>query len=303
MPGVVGRLALVVLGALAVVALAPLPAHAQANGHLRVAHLSPSTGAMDVYVSATDGGFEELLAADVTYGEVTGYESLPPGEYVFSWRRAGASPSGAARFRSSTVLPPGGALTVAALGAGGDVRSTLVVDDLSAPPSGTARLRLANADETAGSVRVAVDDRALFGDGAAFAVVTDYVEVPAGVVALDITTGDRPDGIRTDLDLAPGSVNTLVILQRGGGVSDLEAVVDAEGATVLDEARVLARVVDAAAAPEVPEVGAIATGAGGTAVHVGGSGLATPAAVLVASCLVAAGVLTAATRRSGDLRP
>src|SRR5215212_8263799 len=77
-------------------ALAGLPlstAGAADGGLLRLAHLSPDTPAVDVYVdSVADPAAGQVFPA-VGYGTVSEYQSVPPGTYAVSMRAAGADPA------------------------------------------------------------------------------------------------------------------------------------------------------------------------------------------------------------------
>jgi hypothetical protein len=144
-----------------------------------------------------------------------------------------------------------------------------------------------------------MDSRTRRVEGAAFATVTDYATVAAGPVPVEVVTADLPDGVKTTVELAAGSITTLLLLESDSPVSDIEAVVDAETATVLDDSSVLSSVADAASAPQAPAIGAVATGAGGTVDGAGrGGALRTSLAVLGLACLVGTALL-AMVRRTG----
>src|SRR3978361_52075 len=54
---------------------------AVSSGWLRVAHLSPDTGGVDVRVVAEPAGNTAFTLTDVTYGAVSSYQALAPGAY------------------------------------------------------------------------------------------------------------------------------------------------------------------------------------------------------------------------------
>ena len=90
-------LALAALGAAPAVALATTPA-AGPPAYLRLAHLSPDTPTVDVYVDSAADPARSFVVPGVGYGAVSDYKPLPPDSYVISMRAAGAP---ASRRRSS----------------------------------------------------------------------------------------------------------------------------------------------------------------------------------------------------------
>ncbi len=263
------RAASALLAVAAVVASAPAagatsrPA-GSTTAAIRLAHLSPTTTPMDVYVAPFDGK-DSILLRDIGYGAVSDYVGAVPGSYVFSWRPRGASPQTPAALTMSAVLEAGSAYTVAGLGADDDVRSVLITDDLTPPARGGARVRFINADESAGAVDLTVSGGAPLVRDADFATVTDYAAVPSGPWTLDVVTKDAPDGAEMSVTLQAGSVNTLLLLDTESPAGDLTAVVDSPGVTMLSGAAAMSLVSDAAGAPAAPVIGGVDTGFGATA--------------------------------------
>src|SRR5580658_65763 len=62
-------------------------------GWVRLAHLSPNTPAVDVYLYNFGNPSARLVLHHVSYGTVSPYEQVPPGEYTVSMRAAGAKGS------------------------------------------------------------------------------------------------------------------------------------------------------------------------------------------------------------------
>ena len=83
-------LALAGLGVPAV-ALAATPASGPA--YLRLAHLSPDTPTVDVYVDSAADPSRSFVVPGVGYGVVSQYQPLAPDSYVISMRAAGAAAS------------------------------------------------------------------------------------------------------------------------------------------------------------------------------------------------------------------
>ena len=69
----------------------------EGDSYLRLAHLSPDTPKVDVYVASVADPARSFVVPGVGYGAVSPYQPLPAGSYVISMRGAGApadSPGG-----------------------------------------------------------------------------------------------------------------------------------------------------------------------------------------------------------------
>jgi hypothetical protein len=240
-----------VLAAAATVSMTALPGAAAAppgDGMLRLAHLSPDTPAVDVYVDSVSSPGVGITLPGVGYGTVSDYQAVPPGTYAVSMRSAG-KPADSPPVLSVTVdVPSDGARTVAGLGRFADLGLTVLDDDLTAPPAGSARVRLIAAAGSVGNVGASIGGTSV-ASGLAFATASDYVDVPGGATTLQVT----PDGgSASDLpvDLAAGSTYSVLLLDRAGGGLTVSTALDA-------------------ASPGVVPVGGVEAGAGGTAVDGG----------------------------------
>ncbi len=228
------------------VLLAPPGADAAENGLLRLAHLSPDTPAVDVYVDSVDDpgdGTALLTVPGVGYGSISEYQDVPEGVYTVSVRQAGADPVTPPLLSTTVQVGVDGARTVAGVGGFADLGLAVIEDDLTRPPSGQARVRVVAAAATAPTLDASAGGTEL-ATGLAFAEAGDHTAVPAGAGGLRVTVGGEPTEL--PLDLAPGSVYSLFVLDRPEGGVTVRTVLDAAGAGV------------------VP-TGGVETGAGGTA--------------------------------------
>jgi spore coat protein U-like protein len=228
------------------VLVTPTGAGAAENGLLRLAHLSPDTPAVDVYVDSVadpGDGTALLTVPGVNYGTVSDYQDVPAGVYTVSMREAGAD--AAAPPVLSTTVQVGGdsARTVAGVGRFADLGLEVLEDDLALPASGQASVRIVSAaanaptlDASAGGADVATD--------LAFAEAGEYTAVPGDAGSLQVTVGG--ESTELPLDLAAGSVYSVFVLDRPEGGLTVRTVLDAAGSGV------------------VP-AGGVETGAGGTA--------------------------------------
>lgn len=256
--------ALVGAALLAVVGGFGSPAGARAtDAKIRLGHFSPDTPEMDVYVTGADGAETKVLEG-LGYGQVSDYAPLPAGSYTFLLRPAGADPASDPAVTASADLEDGKAYTFAAMGPHAELQKALLTDDLAPPPAGQSKVRLIQASSSAGSVDVSAVDGPVLATDTAFATATGYAAVPAGNWRVDLTTGTAAS-VQRQLDLEPGTVNTLIVLEGSSGQpADLTRVVDATGVDASSEGPL--GLTDA-----VP-LGGVATGGGGAAAGSDGPG-------------------------------
>jgi hypothetical protein len=238
------------------------PAEAQATAaHIRLAHFSPDTPEMDVYVAAFEGDEQRVLEG-LGYGEVSDYAELEPGSYSFLLRPMGAPADSTPAVTASADLADGTAYTFAAMGPNADLQQALLTDDLAPPPAGQAKVRLIQASSSAGEVDVTTVDGPALAEDRAFATATEYAPVAAGQWNVRVTTSSGADLLR-QLDLEAGTINTLVVLEGTGSGPDLTRVVDATGVDISSDGPL--------GATQALPLGGVGTGGGGTADQVVGA--------------------------------
>jgi hypothetical protein len=256
--------------ALAAVVVVPVPAGAQTGAFLRLAHLSPDTPNVDVTVSAFGTPDGSQVVRGVGYGDVSAYQTIPPGTYTIAMRPAGADPASNPVISATLDAVAGRAYTVAGLGAFAKLSLRVLDDDISLPPAGQARMRVVNAAPLAGMLSIRRDAAPVI-ENAAFGDASPYTMVPSGPATLEVA----PDGAKSTtlpVTLEAGGVYTVLVLQRDSVLSAAVRL-DARGSAV------------------VPN-GGVETGFGGTA----GPGIGVE--LLLLGCAAAAGaVLVLAVRR------
>ncbi len=249
------------------------------GGLLRLAHLSPDTPAVDVYVDSVADPDVGIVLEGVGYGAVSDYQDVPAGTYTVAMRTAGAGADTPAVLSTTVDIAAGSARTVAGLGYFADLGLEILEDDLTLPAAGSARIRVVAAAAGAGVLDVSGADGTPIASGLQFAAATDYVEIPGGRTSLRVTA----DGAAaTDLptEVAAGSVYSVLVLDTPGGGLAVRPVLDAAG-------------------PGVVPVGGVAAGTGGS---VGASSAGPGTAVLGGVALLTAAGLLAGLRRR-PLRP
>src|ERR687889_303304 len=188
---------------LAALALAA-PALAQGRGEaqVRVAHLSPDAPNVDVYVNG------EPALTDVPYTTVSSYLSLPAGRQQVTVYATGETSNPV--IDAPVKLAAGGAYTIAAVGlvTDGSITAQVYQDDLRAPASGNAKVRVVHASPDAGPVDVVPRGGDPLVAGLAFPEASPYAEVPAGTYTLDVNAAGTKKTALTvpDATLASGGV-------------------------------------------------------------------------------------------------
>jgi hypothetical protein len=233
-------------------------------GYLRLAHLSPNTPAVDVYLYSFGNPSAMVVLHHVGYGDVSGYQSVASGEYTVAMRLAGAA-AGTKPVLSTTIsVTSGGAYTVAGMGPLSGIRLQVLTDRLTTPRN-KALVRVIQASMHQTSVSVTVGAKVL-GRGLSFTTVTPYKAVTPGTLTVS-AVGASANG-SSQLSLSPDTIYTLVVLDDPGHLK-IAALVDSQGSRVMP-------------------TGGAATGLGGTAARPGAP-LLPWVGVAAAGILVAAG--------------
>jgi hypothetical protein len=266
-------LALLASGALLAVTAVAGPAgaatsHAPASsgyGWVRLAHLSPNTPAVDVYLYSYGKPSAMVVLHHVSYGTVSPYERVPHGEYTVAMRGVGASPSSAPVLSNNLMVHPGHAYTVAGVGPNKALRLQ-VLDDRLSTPRGKSLVRVIQASLKEHHVTVTAGTATL-AHNLAFASITGYGTNSPGTWMVHAKGGS--EAWSGQVKLAPGTIHTLVVLDSSSGL-EVTDLMDAAGSSVMPN-------------------GGAATGLGGTAPAPGSSPLPWLAALVAGGLLMVAG--------------
>jgi hypothetical protein len=247
-------------------------------GWLRLAHLSPNTPAVDVYLYSFGDPSAMIVLKHVTYGTVSGYESVPVGEYTVAMRGAGAPASSKPVLSTTVNVAAGKTYTVAGMGPASGLRLQILKDRLTTP-RGKALVRVIQASLQQHKVTVTAGSTTL-ARNLAFASVTSYQTVNPGTWTVRAAgeTGNASESIH----LAAGTIHTLVILDDPGHLS-IDNLIDAAGSRVLPD-------------------GGAATGFGGTASVPGSSPVPWLITVLAGLLVTVAGIARLRRSRGAALR-
>lgn len=241
--------ALLLIGVVFALLLSLTLTSAQGSTNIRVAHFSPDTPAVDVYV---DG---EVTIEALEFGSVTDFIELPAGTYEVAVAPAGTSIDDAAIGPAPFDLPAGVHITVAAVGSleAGTLAPAVVVDDYSGLQAGNALVTVFHAIEDAPAVDILADG-ALLIDSLAFPGTqggndgASTREVPAGTYDITVTP-DATDDVVIDLSGTTFEAGVAYFVAATNVLADPQVVVATERVRLLGETLVAGAegtVVDAA---------------------------------------------------------
>lgn len=243
------------------------------TGWIRLAHLSPNTPAVDVYLYSFGNSNAQIVLHHVAYGTVSPYEAVTAGDYSVAMRASGASATSQPVLSTSVTIKADHAYTVAGTGPESGLRLQVLSDDLTTPP-GKSLVRVIQASLKQQTVKVTCGGKTIV-PKSSFASVSSYQAIPAGTWTMAAISGNATASQR--ITLAAGTVHTLVVLDGASGL-EMISLEDAAGAGK-------------------PPLGSVTTGFGGTAPHGPGSPLPWAALIGAGSLLALTGGFS--LRRNG----
>jgi len=228
------------LGGTAALVAATSPAASAASaatpdGWIRIAHLSPQAPAMDMYVYPFGNPGRPLVLKDVSYGAVSAYMVVSPGQYTVAMRGFGAPASSKPALTTSFMVGAGTAYTLAALGPDPGLR-TEVLKDQMATPTGKAVVRVLQASLRQHLVTVSYGPDILARQ-LAFGAATSYRTVSPGARTIRFVASGQHTAM--PVTLAAGTVHTIVVLDDASGLK-VDAVTDAAGSQIMPKGAVSA---------------------------------------------------------------
>jgi len=176
---------------------------------LRVFHASPGTPPVEVTLDSSE------VVGHLRYGQLSGYTELTPGRY-----RIRVFPAAAAQQGNELIddrlerLGSRQDYTVAIVGEPQDLRVVLLNDTVAAFTPGRARVRVFHASPDAPALDVGLAGRPPLFEQVAFTEVTDFREVDAGYVNLELRRNAHPEVIASlpGYTLTGDHIYTLMVL-------------------------------------------------------------------------------------------
>lgn len=163
------------------------------RSRVRVLHVSPDAPAVDIYVDGSKA------VSNLSYGQVSQYGELSSGRHNFKVFQTGAGPQGKAVIDADVELSGGQDYTVAAVGTVQNIQPKVLNDTTQAPGRNRAKVRVFHASPDAPAVDVAVPGGPTLFKNLSFGDATQFQEVDAGTVNLDI----RPSGTTQSVTSVP----------------------------------------------------------------------------------------------------
>ena len=203
------------------------PAASQ-DAWVRIAHLSPKAPAMDMYLYPFGEPGHPIVLRDVSYGDVSAYLAVSPGQYSVAMRGFGAPASSPPALITSFMVTVGTPYTVAALGPDPGLRVEVLKDQM-ATPTGKALVRVVQASLKEHRVTVSYGPDVL-AQHLAFGVATPYVAVAPGAQTVQFTASG--EHAATSVRMAADTVHTIVVLDDSSGLK-VDALVDATGSQIM----------------------------------------------------------------------
>lgn len=211
------------------------------DGWIRLAHLSPNTPAVDVYLYSFSNSHAKLVLHHVAYGTVSPYMRVAPGEYTVAMRKPGASPASPPVLSTAVHVVADHAYTVAGMGPANGIRLQILQDRIMTPKS-KILIRVIQASLHQHLVTVTAGEQVL-AHNLAFGQLTHYQVANPGTWTFRATGGSEHTSRM--IKLVPNCIHTIVILDDSGHLK-IDDLLDTAGAMAMP-------------------TGGVATGLGGTA--------------------------------------
>jgi hypothetical protein len=197
-------------------------------GWIRIAHLSPKAPAMDMYLyTFSDPGHETVLR-DVSYGDVSAYMAVSPGQYTVAMRGFGAPATSPPALSTSFMVSAGTAYTVAALGPDPGLRVEVLQDQMTTP-AGLALVRVFQASLKEPRVTVSYGPDVLARQ-LPFGSATSYMAVSPGTQTVQFTAAGEHAAM--PVHLAANTIHTIVVLDSASGL-EIDTLTDAVGSQIM----------------------------------------------------------------------
>lgn len=255
------------------VAVAAPSASASNQGWIQLAHFSPNTPAVDVYLYSFGNPNAQLVLHHVSYGTVSPFEPVTAGEYTVAMRGSGAASSSKPVLSTAVSIVAGHAYTVAGVGPASGIRLEVIPDQL-ATPAGKALVRVIQASMQQNTVTVTAGSTTL-ASNLKFGNVTSFVTIGPGTWSVQAKGASQ--SVTASIRLVAGTIHTIVVL-------------DEPGRLVLDD------LLDAAGSKVAP-AGGPQTGFGGTAARPGATLMPWATAVITGFALILTGTAMLTRRR------
>ncbi|HEX9543460.1 MAG TPA: DUF4397 domain-containing protein [Streptosporangiaceae bacterium] len=235
------------------------------DGWMRLAHLSPNTPAVDVYLYSFSSPHATLVLHHVAYGTVSPYTKVAAGAYTVAMRGAGASSTAPPVLSTTVDVMAGAAYTVAGMGPANGVKLKVLPDRLTTP-MGKILVRVIQASMRQNLVTVTAGPEVL-ASKLGFGKLTSYQVANPGTWTFRAVGGSE-HASRT-IKLIPDCIHTIVILD-GPGQLKIDDLLDSAGSMVMPTGGVATGLGGTAPRPASPAPWLVTMGAGALLAVAGG---------------------------------
>ncbi len=205
-----------------------MAAPAEGFVNIRVAHFSPDTPNVDIYVNG------EAAIKDLAFPAVTDFITLPAGSYDIAVAPAGTALDKAAIGPATFDLPADAYLTIAAIGSlkAGTLAPAIIAGDFSAIAEGSARVVVYHSIEDAPAVDILANGSVLI-PALAFPGTQDgndglaQLDVPAGTYDLAVVPTGATTPVVIDLPKTTLDAGTYYFVAAVGTLAEPKASVTA----------------------------------------------------------------------------
>ena len=171
------------------------------RAQLRAFHASPNAPNVDILVD------NAVAAGNVPYLTAVGFVAVPSGARNVKVNAAGTSTT---VIDVTPTLAPGKAYTAYAVGFLASISALLVEDNLTAPTTGNAKIRVIHGSPDAPNVDILANNNRVLSN-VPFKTASDYLVVPAGAYNFKVNVaGTATTATQADVTLAAGKVYTAI---------------------------------------------------------------------------------------------
>jgi len=201
------------------------PSSAASTGWIRLGNLT--TSPVDAYLYSSGNPSPQIVLSDLTYGTVSSYQVVNPGNYTVKMRSAGSSASSTPVLNTSVTVQAGGSYTAAALTVATGGGRAKVLDDSLTTPAGKSLVRVIQASLSQKSVKFYCSCGGYITTNAAPGSVSPYAPIPPGNWTMTATGHSAKGSLPVTLTAA--TVHTEIVLDTTGGGVQVVNLVDTAG--------------------------------------------------------------------------
>lgn len=186
--------------------------------YIRLFHASPNAPAVDIYAEG------ELLANDLSYGEITDYMTVPPGRYTLEVYPAGETLNPV--LEVDALIPENVVITIAAVGLLDELALTSIPEPVEVDTQGRACIRFIHLSPDAPAVDILLEDGTKLFTDIGFKEATDYACVPGGTYTFSVNLAGTDTAALTvpEVEVSTNQFYTIYAIGLADGSPELEAI-------------------------------------------------------------------------------